>query len=169
MTVPEPGAVPTLSQRIMTSLKLEPLVLALILFSWMPYARIINSNVVKLKQSEYALAAVTLGMGHSRIVFRHLLPNGIAPAIVLVARDIGSMVVLEAAFTFIGLSSGLPWGVILVIGRDWIIGPGGSPLVYWWIFLPVTLALILFGMGWNLLGDGLNDVMDPRSLHRKVS
>jgi peptide/nickel transport system permease protein len=153
----------------MMSLKLEPLVLALILFSWMSYARIINSNIVKLKQSEYAMAATTLGVGHSRIVFRHLLPNAIAPAIVLVARDIGSMVVLEAAFTFIGLSSGLPWGVILVTGRDWIIGTGGSPLTYWWTFLPVTLTLILFGIGWNLLGDGLNDVMDPRSLAHKVN
>ena len=78
----------------------------------------------------------------------------------------GAMVILEASFTFIGISGYLPWGVLLVSGRNWIIGPGGNPLAYWWVFLPVTLALVLFGLGWNLLGDGLNDALNPKTVNR---
>jgi len=141
-----------------------PVLLALILFSWMPYTRIINANITRMKQVEYLLAAKTIGVGHMRIIFRHILPNVVAPAIVLIARDIGAMVMLEATFTFIGMGGTIPWGVLLASGRDWIIGPGGNPLVYWWVFIPATLVLILFGMGWNLLGDGLNDALDPRQV-----
>ncbi len=161
-----PEIAPTLFQRTFLALKLDPLMLALILFSWMPYARLINANVARLKQEEYTLAARTAGAGHLRIVLRHLLPNGIAPAIVLAARDVGGMVVLEAAFTFIGVAGGSPWGTLLASGRDWIIGPGGNPLAYWWVFLPATLALVFFGIGWNLLGDGLNDALNPHAAQR---
>ena len=150
-------------QRVTSALSLDPVMLALILFSWMPYARIIGANVSALKQAEYALAASTVGVRPLRIIFRHLLPNAIAPAIVLAARDIGGMVILEAAFTFIGIGAGLPWGMVAVAGRDWVIGPGGNPLTYWWVFLPVTVVLILFSVGWNLLGDGLNTVLNPKS------
>jgi peptide/nickel transport system permease protein len=159
-----PEAPPALLERVLLALQLDPLTLALILFSWMPYARIINANVARLKQAEYALAARTIGAPHLRIILRHLLPNGIAPAIVMAARDVGGMVVLEAAFTFIGVGGGSPWGMLLVSGRHWIIGPGGNPLAYWWVFLPATLALILFGIGWNFLGDGLNNALDPRGV-----
>jgi len=157
---------PTAFQQFMMKMDVHPVMLALILFSWMPFARIINANVTILKGQEFVLAAKTLGAQHWRIILSHLLPNGIAPLIVMVARDIGAMVILEASFTFIGVSGYLPWGVILVTGRDWIIGPGGSPLLYWWVFLPATLALILFGIGWNLLGDGLNVALNPKSANR---
>ncbi|MBN2393396.1 MAG: ABC transporter permease [Anaerolineae bacterium] len=143
-------------------LQIDPTMLALIIFSWMPYARIIHANFTTLKHTEYAMAAKVTGAPPLRIIFRHLLPNAIAPAIVLTTRDIGGMVLLEAAFTFIGLGSGLPWGTLLVSSRDWIIGPGGNPLIYWWVFVPATLILILFSIGWNLLGDGLNTALNPR-------
>jgi peptide/nickel transport system permease protein len=139
-----------------------PVLLALILFSWMPYTRIINANITRFRQIEFVYAAKTIGATRARIIFRHLLPNTISPAIVLVARDIGAMVMLEATFAFIGMGGTIPWSVILTASRDWIIGPGGNPLIYWWVFIPTTLTLILFGMGWNLLGDGLNDALDPR-------
>ena len=134
----------------------EPLLVTLILFSWMPYARIINAGTLRLKQADYVQAARALGSGGTRILLRHLLPNSISPVIVLVARDIGGMVMLAAAFTFVGFSGGSSWGGLLALGRDWIIGPGGNPFTYWWTYLPATLALLLFGIGWNLLGDGLN-------------
>jgi peptide/nickel transport system permease protein len=134
----------------------EPLLVTLILFSWMPYARIINAGTLRLMQTDYVLAARALGSGGPRILLRHLLPNSISPAIVLVARDIGGMVMLAAAFTFVGFAGGSSWGALLALGRDWIISPGGNPLVYWWTYLPASLALLLFGIGWNLIGDGLN-------------
>lgn len=137
--------------------KINPLMVALILFSWMPYARVINAVVMRAKETDYIKAARALGASHSRIIFQHLLPNTISPAIVMAARDIGGVVILQATLTFIGLGGGSMWGAMLATGRRWIIGPGGNPLTYWWVFIPGTLALVLFGIGWNLLGDGLNE------------
>ncbi len=155
-------------QIVLDFLNIGPVMLALIAFSWMPYARLIHANMLALKQTEYALAAKTTGAKPLRIIFRHLLPNAIAPAIVLAARDVGGMVILEAAFTFIGVGAGLPWGMLLVEGRNWIIGPGGNPFLSWWVFVPATLALILFSLGWNLLGDGLNTLWNPHSVKRRI-
>jgi peptide/nickel transport system permease protein len=107
------------------------------------------------------LAARSLGAGHLRLIFRHLIPNSISPAIVLAARDVGYLVLLQAGFTFIGLSHGSEWGVLLSLGRCHVIGPGGNPFTWWWIYFPPTLAMVLFGVGWNLLGDGLNDWVNP--------
>jgi peptide/nickel transport system permease protein len=163
MPLPGYGTEPALLQRVMSALSLDPVMITLILFSWMAYARLINVNISQLKQSEYVTAARSIGAGDLRIIFRHLLPNALAPAIVLVARDIGAMVILESAFTFIGLGGSTEWGTLLVMGRDYVIGMGGNPLAYWWTFLPASLALAFFGISWNLLGDGLNDMLDPRS------
>jgi len=143
--------------------RINPVLIAFILFSWMPYARIMNTVVLRIKQMEYIQAARALGAGHSTVIFRHLIPNAIAPVIVLAARDIGGMVLLQATFTYIGLGGNSLWGMLLVRGRDWVIGPGGNILTYWWVFLPATLALVLFGVGWNLLGAGLNEVLNPRT------
>ncbi len=162
LPAPQPGLSLTWLQRKFSTFGVDAVMLGLIVFSWMPYARLIYGNVVRLREVEYALASRSVGASAPRIIFRHLLPNAIAPAIVLAARDVGGMVILEAAFTFIGIGSGLPWGQLLVIGRDWVVGPGGNPLAYWWVFLPPTVAMVLFGLAWNLLGDGLNAALNPR-------
>lgn len=143
--------------------KIDPVVIAFILFSWMPYARLMNTTVLRLKNTEYIEAANSLGAKPSRVIFRHLLPNALSPAIVMAAKDVGGMVLLQATFTFIGMGSSSPWGMLLVNGRDWILSPGGI-FTYWWVFVPPTIALILFGIAWNLLGDGLNDALNPRSI-----
>jgi peptide/nickel transport system permease protein len=156
------GADPTPVMAFLAESNITPVMVALIAFSWMPYARLINTGITRLKTAEFVLASQSLGAGRRRLIFRHLLPNSISPAIVLLARDIGGMVILEAAFVFIGLSSGGPWAEMLVNNRSWIIGVAGNPLTYWWVYLPPTIALILFGIGWNLLGDGLNDALNPR-------
>ena len=144
----------------------DPMLLAFIAFTWMPYARIVNTLVLHTKETDYVHASRAMGAGHARIILRHLVPNSITPAVVLVARDIGMVVLLQATFTFIGIGGNSPWGEMLVIGRNWIIGPGGNPLAFWWVFLPATLALLLFGIGWNLLGDGMNDWLNPRNASR---
>ena len=150
-------------ENVLYHLEIDPVMLALIAFSWMPYARIINASVSWLKQEEYVLAAKAIGATGPRILFRHLLPNAIAPAIVLAARDVGGLVILATAFIFIGIGGNVAWGILLVGARDYIIGIGGNPLSHWWVFLPVSLALTLFGIGWNLLGDGLNTTLNPRT------
>lgn len=149
-------------QALMQQLQIHPVMLAFILFSWMSYARLTNVTILQLKQSDFAVAARATGASNSRILVRHLLPNALAPVIVLLARDIGAIVLLEAAFTYIGLGGATDWGTLLVSNKDWVLGLGGNPLVYWWTYLPICLALIAFGIGWNLIGDGCNDLLNPR-------
>lgn len=138
----------------------NPLMLCLILFMWMPYARIVNSIVIGLKNTEFIHASRALGSSSLRTVFRHIIPNSISPAIVLMARDVGGVVILQATLTFIGLGGNSPWGDMLSQGRNYIISADGL-LTYWWVYIPATAAVMLFGIAWNLLGDGLNDLLDP--------
>ena len=141
--------------------RIDPILIAFILFLWMPYARLMNAQVRGAMTSDFITAAKSMGARGPRIMWKHLLPNTIAPAIVLAARDVGGVVVLACAFIFIGFGGNVAWGTILVAGRDYVIGIGGNPFLYWWTFVPVSLALILFGVGWNLLGDGLNSFLNP--------
>jgi peptide/nickel transport system permease protein len=140
---------------------LDPLLIAFIVFSWMSYARMMNSEVLRIRQEEYIMAARSLGAGHLRLIFRHLIPNSVSSVIVLAARDVGYMVMMQAGFTFIRLSHSSEWGVLLSLGRNYVIGPGGNPFTWWWVFFPPTLAIVLFGVGWNLLGDGVNNWLNP--------
>lgn len=142
----------------------NPLMLSLIVFSWMPYARLVNSIVLTLRQTDFVQAARALGANPFWVIRKHLLPNSIAPALVLAARDVGGVVLLQATLTFINIGGGSVWGSMLAQARNWVIGPGGNLLTYWWVFLPPTLAVMLFGISWNMFGDGLSDVLDPRSL-----
>ena len=141
--------------------RIDPILITFILFLWMPYARLMNAQVRGAMSADYVRAARSMGARPWRIIWRHLLPNTIAPAIVLAARDVGGVVVLVCAFIFIGFGGNVAWGTLLVSSRDFVIGIGGNPFQYWWTFVPVSVALILFGVGWNLLGDGLNDVLNP--------
>lgn len=140
---------------------IDPLLFSLVIFSWMPYARLVNTIVVGLKNMEFVQAARAIGARPFYIIRRHLIPNSISPAIVLAARDVGSVVILQATFTFIHIGGNSPWGELLSLGRNYVLGPGGSLFTYWWVYIPATVAVILFGISWNLLGDGLNDMLDP--------
>ena len=139
---------------------INPLMLSLIVFSWMPYARLVNSMVISLKRTEFIQASRALGSSSIRTIFRHLIPNSMAPSIVLMARDVGGVVILQATLTFIQLGGDSPWGDMLYRGRNWILNASGL-LRYWWVYVPATVTVMLFGIAWNLLGDGLNDILDP--------
>ena len=142
-------------------LKVDPILISLIIFSWMPIARIVNTMVLTIRQTDFIQAARAMGGSPLWVIRKHLLPNTIGPAFVLAARDVGSSVILQATITFIGLGGASAWGILLSLGRNWIIGPGGNMLSAWWVYLPITLAIILFGIGWNLIGDGLSEALDP--------
>ena len=142
----------------------DPILLALILFSWMSYARIIHAQVLKIKQAEYVEAARAVGARHRRIIWKHILPNSLSPMIVMGTRDIGRMVVIQASLTFIGVGGSSAWATLLNIGKDWIIGPGGNLLTRWWIYLPITLAVVFFGISWGLMGDEINHWMNPKNI-----
>jgi peptide/nickel transport system permease protein len=139
---------------------INPLMLSLIVFSWMPYARLVNSMVISLKKAEFVQASRALGASSARTIFRHLIPNSVAPSIVLMARDVGGVVILQATLTFIELGGNSPWGDILSQGRNWILSASGL-FRFWWVYIPATAAVMLFGIAWNLLGDGLNDLLEP--------
>lgn len=149
-------------EHLLANWHINPIMLTLILFCWMPYARMTNATVSQLRQTAYVQAAIALGASGPRLLRRHLLPNALSPVIVLMARDVGGMVVLAATFVFIGFGGDIAWAIMLVASRDFVIGLSGNPFVYWWAFVPIALALTLFALGWNLLGDGLNEAMNPR-------
>lgn len=144
------------------------IMLTLVLFGWMQYARLVRANTLAEREKEYAKAAISIGASRPRILFRHLLPNVTQGLFVLIASDIGAMVAIVAAFYFIGLAGGMgseiktDWGQMLSISRDWITGSPGSPFEYWYTYLPPSLAIVLFTFGWSLIGDGLRDALDPR-------
>lgn len=142
--------------------KVDPLMLSLIVFSWMPYARLVNSIVITLKQTDFIQAARALGASPFWIVRKHLIQNATGPAMVLAARDVGGVVLLQATLTFIGIGGGSVWGTMLAQGRGWVIGAGGTLLTYWWVFLPPTIAVMVFGIAWNIVGDGLSDLYNMR-------
>ena len=141
--------------------RFNPLMISLIVFSWMPYSRLVHSIVITLKQTEFIQAARAMGGSTAWIIRKHLLRNSTGPAMVLAARDVGGVVLLQATLTFINIGGESVWGTMLVEGRNWILGPGGSLLTYWWVFLPPTLAVMLFGIAWNMFGDSLGDALAP--------
>ena len=142
--------------------RVNPLMLSLIIFSWMPYARLVHSRVITLKQTDFIQAARALGASPFWIIRKHLMQNAAGPALVLAARDVGGVVLLQATLTFVELGGGSVWGAMLAQGRNWVIGAGGTLFTYWWVFLPPTLAVIIFGIAWNIIGDGLNDLYATR-------
>lgn len=134
---------------------------ALIVFGWMGYARIIRGDIFAVKEREFITAARSIGVKDFNILFRHILPNAIFPTMVVASLDIATIVLAFAALSFLGLGAELgyaDWGQMLALARNWI--PNLSK--YWFIVVFPGTALLLFVLGWNLLGDALRDIVDPR-------
>jgi len=135
--------------------------LAIIFFGWMTYARVIRGNILAVKEFEYALAARTVGASNMRILMRHLMPNAVFPVLVLASMDIGAYVLTFAALSFLGLGAQTgyaDWGQMISFARNWI----PSLAKYWHIVVYPGIAIVLFVLSWNLVGDALRDIMDPR-------
>lgn len=140
---------------------LIPATIALITFGWMGYSRIIRGDILSIKERDYVMAARVIGVKDSRILFRHIIPNAIFPTLVLASLAIGDVVLSFAALSFLGIGTALgyaDWGQVLSFARNWIT----SLDTYWYIIVWPGLTLVLFVMGWNLVGDALRDVLDPR-------
>ncbi len=137
---------------------LDNLVVALGLFGWPGFARIVRGSVLSTREREYVVAARALGATDSRIMRRHILPNVIAPVIILSATRFGGALLAGSGLSFIGLGVPIPepeWGAIMATGRDYM----GTA---WWITVFPGALIALAVLGVNLLGDGLRDVLDPR-------
>ena len=138
-----------------------PGVIALIAFSWMPYARLIRGDILTVKEREYVTAARVIGVRKSAIMFKHILPNAIFPTLVYATMDIGAYVLSFAALSFLGVGTDMgysDWGQLLSFARNWIT----SLDKYWYIVVWPGLALVLYCLSWNLVGDALRDALDPR-------
>jgi len=140
---------------------LVPTMSALIAFGWMGYARIIRGDILSVKERDYVLAARVIGVKDNRILFRHIIPNAVFPTLVLASLAVGDVVLSFAALSFLGIGTEVgyaDWGQVLSFARNWIT----SLNTYWYIVVWPGLTLVLFVMGWNLVGDALRDVLDPR-------
>jgi peptide/nickel transport system permease protein len=133
--------------------------------SWPSYARLMRGDVLSVKERDFVTAARALGASDVRILFRHIVPNSIYPVLVVASLSTGSVVITAAALSFLGL--GAPpgyadWGYLISLSRNWIMGSSGNPFAYWHtVFIPGA-AIFLFVLGWNLLGDAVRDILDPR-------
>ncbi|HNZ16123.1 MAG TPA: ABC transporter permease [Anaerolineaceae bacterium] len=138
-----------------------PVMLALIAFGWMGYARIIRGDILSIKERDYIMAAKVSGVKNSRILFKHIIPNAIFPTLVLASLGIGDVVLSFAALSFLGIGTETgyaDWGQLLSFARNWISSLG----TYWYIVVYPGMTLVLYVMGWNLIGDAMRDVLDPR-------
>lgn len=140
---------------------LLPAIIALVTFGWMGYARVVRGDILSIKQRDYIMAARVIGVKDSRILFKHIIPNAIFPTLVLASLAIGDVVLSFAALSFLGIGTNIgyaDWGQVLSFARNWIISLDD----YWYIIVWPGLTLVFFVMGWNLVGDALRDVLDPR-------
>jgi peptide/nickel transport system permease protein len=138
-----------------------PPTIAIITFGWMSYARLIRGDILSVRERDYVLAARVVGAKDSRILTRHIIPNAIYPTLVLASMDIGTLVISFAALSFLGIGTEVgyaDWGQLIAFARNWI----PSLSTYWYIVVYPGLFLLLFVLGWNLVGDALRDIMDPR-------
>ncbi len=127
------------------------------LVSWPGMCRLMRGQVLKIKEEQFVSAAQTLGFGTQRILWRHILPNCLAPILVTYTLGIAGAIMAEASLSFLGLGAQPPtpsWGAMINNGKDFI---RTAP----WISLSPGIAIALTVLGFNLLGDGLRDALDP--------
>ena len=135
---------------------LRNMFIAIALVGWISYARIVRGEVLVARNSEYVLAAKTLGFGDARIIFGHVLPNVITPAIVFFMSDAVLNILLGSALSFLGLGVQAPaaeWGRMIQEGRQFIVS--GE----WWMTTIPGLAILVVGVAFSLVGDGLADLL----------
>ena len=148
---------------------LRSIMIALSVVSWPSYARLIRGDILQVREEDYIEASRGLGASSGRVIIRHALPNTIYPTLVMASLDIGAIVLAAAALSFLGL--GVPegyadWGQLVSFARNWIVGPPGDPLKYWYAVTIPGLFILFFVLGWNLLGDAFRDILDPRLARR---
>ncbi len=148
---------------------INSVMIALITVSWPIYTRLVRGDILAVREEDYIEAARGIGSSHFRIIWRHLLPNSIYPALIMASLDIGAVVLAAAALSFLGM--GAPegyadWGQMIQFARNWIIGPSGEPFAYWYVVTIPGLFILFFVLGWNLLGDAFRDILDPRLAKR---
>ncbi|MEM7528238.1 MAG: nickel transporter permease [Pseudomonadota bacterium] len=138
---------------------IENAVLAIAITSWAPYARIARAEAMRLRNAEFILAAQVQGASTWRILRRYLVPLCMPSVIVRLTLDMAGVILIAAGLGFLGLGAQPPspeWGAMISSGRQYLLDQ-------WWVPTVPGLAILLVSLGFNLLGDGLRDVLDPKA------
>ncbi|MGO0060264.1 ABC transporter permease subunit [Brevibacillus fluminis] len=123
------------------------------------YVRLARAETLVLREKLYVQAAITFGLSSWRIIFKHIIPNAISPVVIQVTLDIGDAILVVATLGFLGLGAQPPtpeWGAMISIGWKYLLD-------YWWYPTFPGLALFLASCGFNLIGDGIRDILDPKN------
>ncbi|MCO5063406.1 MAG: ABC transporter permease [Rhizobiaceae bacterium] len=137
---------------------IENAVIAIAITSWPPYARIARAETLTVRNSDYIAAVRLMGASPARIVVRHIMPLCISSLIVRVTLDMAGIILTAAGLGFLGLGAQPPlpeWGAMIASGRRFILDQ-------WWVAAMPGMAILIVSLGFNLLGDGLRDALDPR-------
>jgi len=125
---------------------------------WMGVCRLVRAEFLSLRERDFVVAARALGAGDARLIFRHILPNAMAPVLVAAVLGVAGAILTESGLSFLGLGVQPPtpsWGNILTAGKDNID-------VAWWLSFFPGIAITVTMLGYNMLGEGLRDALDPR-------
>lgn len=128
------------------------------LTSWMGVARLVRAEFLSLRERDFVLAAKAIGAKDARIIFRHILPNAISPVLVSATLGVAGAILTESALSFLGIGVQPPtpsWGNMLISGKQTL----GTA---WWLSVFPGMAILITVLGYNLLGEGIRDAMDPR-------
>jgi len=154
--------IPTLFLILAVIAMVEPSIFVIMLIigitSWMGIARLVRAEFLTLKERDFVLSAKSFGASDKRIIFRHILPNALAPVFVTATFRIAGAILLESSLSFLGMGVQPPtpsWGNILTAGKDNIE-------VAWWLSAYPGIAILIAALSYNLLGEGLRDALDPR-------
>ncbi|MCW0001710.1 ABC transporter permease [Pararhizobium sp. YC-54] len=137
---------------------IENAILAIAITSWPPYARIARAETLSVRNSDYIAAVRLMGASPFRIVLRHVMPMCVSSLIVRVTLDMAGIILTAAGLGFLGLGAQPPlpeWGAMIASGRRFILDQ-------WWVATMPGIAILIVSLGFNLLGDGLRDALDPR-------
>ena len=138
---------------------IENAVIAISLTAWPPYARLARAETIAVAKSDYIAAVVLQGASTSRILMRHVVPLCISSVIVRLTLDMAGIILTAAGLGFLGLGAQPPtpeWGAMVSAGREFILDQ-------WWVATIPGFAIFVVSLGFNLLGDGLRDILDPRN------
>ena len=144
---------------------LQSIMIVMIILGWPTYTRMIRSEILAIRDKDYILASRASGAKSLRIIVTHILPNAIYSVLIVASMSIGTTVLTAAALSFLGLGSEsgyADWGQMVSMCRDWIVGPPGDRLAYWYVVFTPGFVIAMFVLGWNLLGDAARDVFDPK-------
>jgi peptide/nickel transport system permease protein len=139
---------------------IENAVIAIAITSWPPYARIARAETLTIRQADYISAVKLLGASPARIVLRHVMPLCLPSVIVRVTLDMAGIILTAAGLGFLGLGAQPPmpeWGAMIAAGRAYVLDQ-------WWVAAAPGAAIFIVSLGFNLLGDGLRDALDPKAV-----